>query len=241
MKHFSIRLIPSLAIALVTLLSTSAEAQLFGKRTMGGSFQPRVGPGASRTDTAVEDTGNIQGSERFLRENRSGRDFVGSDRREQQGFVGSQQALGTGRVRAATEGLETADDPTARINPPLAPLRPKAMYYPKLVIDIQTFSLLNEPVANLPSPNTTINRSQNYSVIGDSSNNVNSTNNSDSRVTTERRLAKWSNGSAKMTREGERVVLTGIVTSKAHAEQIEILLSLEPGIYSIDNRLEYPK
>lgn len=241
MKYFSLQLILSFALALVTLLPTSAKAQLFGKRTVGGSFQPRVGPGASRTDTAVEDTGNIQGSERFLRENRSGRDFVGSDRREQQGFVGSQQALGTGRVRAATEGLETADDPTARINPPLSPLRARAMYYPRLVIDTQTFSSLKEPVENLPSPNTTTKRSQSYSVIGDSSINTNSITKSDYRITAERRLAKWSNGSAKMTREGERVVLTGLVTSKAQAEQIEILLSLEPGIYSIDNRLEYPK
>jgi hypothetical protein len=241
MKYFSLQLIPTFALALVALLSTSADAQLFGKRTVGGSFQPRVGPGASRTDTAVEDTGNIQGSERFLRENRSGRDFVGSDRREQQGFVGSQQALGTGRVRAATEGLETADDPTARINPPLSPLRPRAMYYPRLILDTQTFSSMKNNTENLPSPSTTANRLQAFGAIGESSVSAKSTSKSDYRVTTEQRLVKWSDGSAKMTREGEAVVLTGRVASKSKAEQIEILLSLEPGIYSIDNRLEYPK
>jgi hypothetical protein len=241
MKISTLPLTLSLALVVVASLCTSAEAQLFGKRTVGGSFQPRVGPGASRTDTSVEDAGNIQGSERFLRENRSGRDFVGSDRREQQGFVGSQQALGTGRVRAATEGLETAEDPTARINPPLAPLRPKAMYYPKLVLDTLTFSPLKTSTENLPSPSTATNRVPSYSVIGDSTRNAKSNNKNDYRITTEQRLANWSDGTVKMTREGERVVLRGRVASKSQAEKIEILLSLEPGIYSIDNRLEYPQ
>jgi osmotically-inducible protein OsmY len=41
-----------------------------------------------------------------------------------------------------------------------------------------------------------------------------------------------------MVRDGEKVILKGTVSSAAEAEQLQILLSFEPGIYQIDNQLE---
>ena len=87
---------------LVLISGIAAEpsrcACVFGERSVGGM-------------------GLLKGNERFCG-NRSRRDFVGADRGEQSSFVGAQQALATGRVRAATEGLRIDSTNPARINRP---------------------------------------------------------------------------------------------------------------------------
>ena len=84
---------------------------------------------------------------RFIRGNRQRGDFVGSNRSDLTGFVGSTQAVGVGNVPSATSTLriETA---SARPNRPLGPLGKKGMYYPKL--DLESLDQ-GEPEVLVPS------------------------------------------------------------------------------------------
>ena len=70
-----------------------------------------------------------------MRENRDTAAFVGSSRQATEGFIGSVQALGSGRVPPATDSLAPAIDESLRINRPLPPLAPRGMYPPRLVLD----------------------------------------------------------------------------------------------------------
>src|SRR5690606_17235310 len=61
-----------LAVAvLIAVMAASARAQMFGPRQLGGSLSRRPAAGGG-------DFGSITGYERFLRENRGRREFVGS-------------------------------------------------------------------------------------------------------------------------------------------------------------------
>jgi len=57
------------------------------------------------------------------------------------------------------------------------------------------------------------------------------------RITPERRVTTLSNGSVTLTRNGDKGILTGTVSSAEEAERLKIMLSFEPGIYEIENRL----
>ncbi len=103
-------------VGLLLVSDTQAVAQLFTPRN--------------------SQSGILRGNERFLRSNRTRRSFVGSDRTEQKSFVGSQQAIATGQVRPATEGLRIETTDTRRINRPMAPQPARGMYYPRLELDL---------------------------------------------------------------------------------------------------------
>lgn len=220
-------------IAIATFFATSqvevAHGQMFGKRSLGATLRPQPRPGAAASTVTADATGEVEGSERFVRGNRSSRDFVGSDRREQSGFVGSQQALGTGRVVTATESLEAEADPTARINPPLPNLPPRAIYFPRLVLDPTSFSFSE---ANKKKD---IQDQQRFEMIEGA---IPLSSNEKFRVTAEQRVDRYSNGKVKLIRDGEKAILTGTVSNIAEAEQLQILLSFEPGIYQVENQLE---
>lgn len=124
-------------------VSSTAQAQLFGERRVGSPLSAQAGG-------TGQNPGNLTGSERFLRGNRSRRDFVGSDRSEADGFVGASQAIGVGRVPAATESLRI-DNSDTRLNRPVPPLAAKGMYYPRLELD--SASVL--PSASPPAPPAT--------------------------------------------------------------------------------------
>jgi hypothetical protein len=206
------------------------QAQMFGQRSFGGTLRPQPRPGQAAATATETATGEIEGTERFLRENRSRRDFVGSDRREQAGFVGSQQALGAGRVVAATESLRAEVDPTARVNPPLPALPPKAMYYPRIKLDANSFAALGSAIrqARLEAVNSNIDSMEGVIKLPQPDK---------YRITPEQRVTTLSNGSVKLTRLGDKGILTGTVSSAEEAEQLKILLSFEPGIYEIEDRL----
>jgi hypothetical protein len=203
---------------------------MFGQRSFGGTLRPQPRPGQAAATATETATGEIEGTERFLRENRSRRDFVGSDRREQAGFVGSQQALGAGRVVAATESLRAEVDPTARVNPPLPALPPKAMYYPRIKLDANSFAALGSAIrqARLEAVNSNIDSMEGVIKLPQPDK---------YRITPEQRVTTLSNGSVKLTRLGDKGILTGTVSSAEEAEQLKILLSFEPGIYEIEDRL----
>ena len=123
-------MLPLLVVTILAVAPRDAAAQLFGKRTLGGSsLSRRARPGA-----AAADTGSVTGDERFIRGNRSRRAFVGSDSQDVTSFVGSEQATATGNVTSTTTGLRPPPDESARINNPLPPLSATSLYYPRLVV-----------------------------------------------------------------------------------------------------------
>jgi hypothetical protein len=81
--------------------------------------------------------GGIQTNGRFVRGNRARGDFVGSNRTELKGFVGSGQALGVGRVTSAVENIKV-ESRAARINRPMPSQPKKGMYYPRLELDLSS-------------------------------------------------------------------------------------------------------
>ena len=70
------------------------------------SVTPNVGTGLVGGLSPLSPSLTLQnGPKRYLRGNRSRLDFVGSNRTDLSGFVGSEQALGIGRVLSAAENL----------------------------------------------------------------------------------------------------------------------------------------
>jgi len=129
MKHTNTK---HLCIAVLALLlsAESAQAQLFGNRSVGSPLRSRTSPMSNMSNQ--ETTGQLQGTERFVRGNRSRNDFVGSDRGELSGFVGSQQAIGVGRVRTTAEDFRVEAANTRNMNRAM-PVQPtRGMYYPRL-------------------------------------------------------------------------------------------------------------
>ncbi len=105
-------------LACLVLSSGWVNAQIFGSRDLGKSFSSRR---------------SLPPSNRFVRQNRSGAQFVGNDRQDQPGFVGNTQARQQGNVRAATESLRDRRPP--RINQPASFPAANVRYAPRLVAD----------------------------------------------------------------------------------------------------------
>ena len=154
----------SMLLSLTALLVQHelASGQLIGNRTLGApatslsqqrgtsaitsaTSSPSVGIGLAsaggigQAANAIGSLGNrLQvDSTRFVRGNRSRQDFVGSNRSDLTGFVGSGQAIGIGRVPSAVENLRI-ETTTTKINRPLPPQPTKGMYYPRLELDFET-------------------------------------------------------------------------------------------------------
>lgn len=150
-------LVAAIAVATLANGTSVAHAQLIGNRTVGnapGNIQQtppsgRLGAGSFTNMGANSGPmgaggmnlgttqGGIQANGRFVRGNRARGDFVGSNRTELRGFVGSGQALGVGRVTSAVENLKV-ETRAARINRPLPTQPKKGMYYPRLELDLSS-------------------------------------------------------------------------------------------------------
>lgn len=152
-----IALVAPFAVSALCNGCSVAHAQLIGNRTVGnapgniqqtppsgrlgaGSFTNMsansgpMGPGGLNLGTTQ---GGIQTNGRFVRGNRARGDFVGSNRTELKGFVGSGQALGVGRVTSAVENIKV-ETRAARINRPMPSQPKKGMYYPRLELDLSS-------------------------------------------------------------------------------------------------------
>jgi hypothetical protein len=198
------------------MTSGNVHAQLFGNRSVGNPIRSplerRAGPASSGASTGLSEVGVLSGNERFLRGNRSRQDFVGSDRNEQSGFVGSQQALGTGRVRAATDGLQIETTDERRINRPLPLLPAKGLYYPRLDIEVVDSQFFRERA-------------------------IRSQGNLNSQPTPLQRVQRLAGNEANVTFEGRIAVLYGIARSEKAATLAEVILSFEPGVDFVRNEL----
>lgn len=191
-----------------TLVVETAHAQLFGARTLGKPLT-RSSPASSAGASAMDSAGTVQGDERFLRENRSRGAFVGSNRDSLQGFVGSGQAIGVGRVRTSVESLREPPDRSAQINRPLAPLPARVMYYPRLSIS----------ASDMASPAFT------SSAVVER----------DERL--ESRLSKTAGSNIQVSHQEGRTVIRGYVESEAMIEKLRILASFEPHIDDVESQL----
>lgn len=195
-------------------LSESAWGQMFGSRTVGrplGNTSSRLGSAAGQ-GSAIGAANLVDGSERFLRENRSRNDFVGSDRRDTGGFVGSQQALGAGRVRAATEGLQIETTDASRINRPLPAQPTKGIYYPRLEIGFE-----------LAPKQESVERSLREDRVGLSRANE--------------RLRRIANSDVDLDIVAGVATLRGQVDSQRTRELMETIAGFEPGIRAVRNEL----
>lgn len=200
--------------------TTPAWGQLFGERTTGQPLQSRGGPARTAGAGAggEETVGTIQGDDRFLRENRARNEFVGSDRRSTQGFVGSQQALGSGRVRAATESLRPVQDDSSRINRSLPPIREGQMQHPRLVLGDGFPDPFGDGEGVPSSPGAAPRAARPAPELGE-------------------RLRRHTDGEIRVFRDGEVAILEGTVASREVAERLKLIASFEPGVYGIEDRL----
>ena len=198
-----------LCILVSSFIANPAQAQMFGARSVGGTISSPLSQGGSlNSNAAGSGAGTLTGNERFVRGNRSRRDFVGSDRTEQSGFVGSGQAIGVGRVPSATEGLRIQAIDTQRINRPIPAQSTKGIYYPRLEIGFDV------------KPST--------SVSPDALS-------ADERLLA--RVVQVTGDTVQLTLAGRTAILRGTVKSVRDAELAEQLLSFEPGIDRIQNDL----
>lgn len=198
---------------LLSMIATPVHAQLFGSRTVGRPINSPLnqggGLGPSGGAAGGATAGILDGSERFVRGNRSRREFVGSNRSSQTGFVGSTQAIGVGRVPAATEGLRIEQSAAPRLNRPLPPQRSRGLYYPRLELG---FSLPDTLVAPTEVAANQRMLDRIYGVAGDS---------------------------VDLTISGRTAILRGTVENARAAELAEQLLSFEPAIDHVQNELVY--
>lgn len=123
------RLLVAVLLLIGLALSSEAAAQMFGQRTLGRPLTR----GSARRSVAIPQTaetvGQIQGTERYLRGNRSARDFVGASV-DRSTFVGQQQAELTGPVVSAVRDLRPQRE--VNLNQALRQSRSAQLYSPRL-------------------------------------------------------------------------------------------------------------
>ncbi len=212
----------SLLMAILNVLFQHeiASGQLIGNRAVGAPLsslsQQRAGGNAAAPNLGIGQASNAIGSlgsrmqvnnTRFVRGNRSRQDYVGSNRTDLDGFVGSGQALGVGRVPSSVENFRI-ETTKSKINRPLPPQPAKGMYYPRLEIDFEKAFPQADVLREGPA----------------------SVNISD-------RVAQFSDGNAIITMSGTTAILRGTVNSVRTSELLVQLLSFEPGIDRVKNEL----
>jgi hypothetical protein len=131
------RLTVSIVLLLLIGLADRAAAQMFSSRADRPSLSERL-RGRQRAQrgtgpAAAETVGTVEGSERFIRGNRSATDFVGADLAEQQTFVGAQGVELTQEVRTAVEDLRPTRE--RDLNEQMRAPRGSRMYLPRLRVD----------------------------------------------------------------------------------------------------------
>ena len=218
------------AVVILAMLQSAAHAQLFGNQAIGSSpgtqlrspfgnagqsgrgTAPALGPAAGPApagQAGAAGPGMLDGNERFVRGNRPRQDFVGTARNDLTGFVGAGQAIGVGRVPSATDsfGLEATN--ATRVNKPLPKQPAKGMYYPRLVLDLET----QRPELN-----------SQFATVAAS-------------AEIQRRVKHAGGESVQVQIAGATAILRGSVDSKRTAELVVNVLSFEPGVDRVDNQL----
>ncbi len=179
------------------------------QRPANNTNTPGMGSGLTGGLSPLSPTLTLQnGPKRYLRGNRSRLDFVGSNRTDLSGFVGSEQALGVGGVPSAADSLRLETTRNAKTNKPLPAQPAKGMYYPRLEI---AFDIAPSQGELLP--------------VGDASMDI------------RERVAQVSGGSVNVMMSGNTAILRGTVSSVRTSELLTQLLTFEPGVSSVKNEL----
>jgi len=211
----------TLCTILVAVLGQQEKtyAQLIGNRPVSSpsaslqqrnasGLSPNIGTGLVGGNSPLSPSLTLQnGPKRYLRGNRSRLDFVGSNRTELSGFVGSEQALGVGQVPSAADSLRI-ETTKSKINKPLPTQPAKGMYYPRLEIAFDIAPSQGELLS-----------------VGDASMDI------------RERVAQVSGGSVNVVMSGNTAILRGTVNSVRTSELLMQLLSFEPGINGVKNEL----
>jgi hypothetical protein len=195
----------------LSVLGVQSEVmgQLIGNRTIGaaiGSSQPRAQAGNPNAGNSLSPS--ING--RFIRGNRSRNDFVGSNRTDQQGFIGSTQAIGVGRVQSSVDGLRVPNQRS--VNRPLPAQPATGLYYPKLDLDFGIAEETSDGLGETTRAETVFTEAQ-------------------------ERISKIAGAKINVVRVGGLAIVRGTVQSKKTEDLIVMLLGFEPGIDQIKNEL----
>jgi hypothetical protein len=216
----------SLVIGFISWQQQVCQAQLIGNRTnaMGGPISSPFGrqqPGTRATSnfgtglsnngvTAANNGFNSTVSGRFVRGSRSRNDFVGSNRTDQQGFVGATQAIGVGRVQSAVDTLRIPKDRTGNRPVPLQPA--SGMYYPRLEFD-ESFSI------------DTVEQSKDND------------GNEPPLQIIQNRMTRIAGTEIGLEMVGRLAIVRGQVDSQRQADLLVSLLKLEPGVDEVRNEM----
>lgn len=220
-RHVWFRMTLGTFLATVLVQQERTYAQLIGNRPVSSPTSssqqrpannlntPGMGSGLTGGISPLSPTLTLQnGPKRYLRGNRSRLDFVGSNRTDLSGFVGSEQALGVGGVPSAADSLRLETTRNAKTNKPLPAQPAKGMYYPRLEI---AFDVAPSQGELLP--------------VGDASMDI------------RERVAEVSGGSVNVTMSGNTAILRGTVSSVRTSELLTQLLTFEPGVNGVKNEL----
>jgi hypothetical protein len=191
------------AFLCVLVLSDSCYAQgLFGERSLGGSLSKRSRPGATSTSGATES------KPRFVRDERSDGDLVGSNSSAEAAsrFVGGQSTA-TAAVSSVTGLREEARPP---LNRPRI-IRPTGLYPERLTLSSDVLDI-GSTSSNI-SPDTPRISESLQSFI-------------QSRSLT-----------IEVSQADHSAILRGAVPSEADRQQTELLVKFEPGIQKVVNEL----
>jgi hypothetical protein len=201
----SVRNAPTLIVAFfcVLVFSDSCYAQgLFGQRSLGGSLSKRARPGATTTP------GTVESGRRFLRDERSVSDFVGSNTTAEavSGFVGGQSAV-TAAVSSITGLTEEARPP---LNRPRI-IRPTGLYAERLTLAPE---VLNDLTASRDKAMEAPRISESL-----------------------QSFIQARSVTLEVSPEDHSAILRGAVPSEADRQQTELLVMFEPGIQKVVNEL----
>lgn len=193
------------AVLIVTFVASDfAQAQMFNPMTgaRGTTFNSQAGWNAKASDV-----GSIKGSERFLRRNRSKKDFVGRDMSERRQFVGLTQGEISGSVTSSTAGLniEMANDANKRLTSATASR--KYMYDPRLRVSFEVV----RPTSQQTAQTITCQLVQS--------------------------LGRGLRGPVAVSVQNETATLKGQVATEHDRRLAALIVLLEPGISKIKNDL----
>jgi hypothetical protein len=188
------------AIAIL-LAVASIEAQDSGGRSLGQ-------PLSAGSSTLFGGRGTIIGSERFLRKNRSARDFVGADRDDASKFVGNIEANAGSGTNSSGPSVPVATDRSAEINKSLPTSTRNTIYEPVLVVEFEFPQI---------SP-TRVER--------------------DLSLRLSKMIPQLAAHSVVVSMEGRKAIVQGEVASESSKKLVETLIRFEPGVSSVDNRLQ---
>tara|TARA_B100000676_G_C17905595_1_gene747103 strand:- start:248 stop:913 length:666 start_codon:yes stop_codon:yes gene_type:complete len=206
-------------ILCVTLWSPALEAQLFGPRSIGRNVRGqglRTALPQVESTSATGSTSSSGAEPRYLRSQRSTRDFVGNDSQETARFVGNTTANNDGNAGDSVSGLR--EQPVVRVNR-VRIRRATGSYLPRLSV---AFAVPGSPTiqqkATPPAQtNPTVGESVRLSPLA--------------KFVQQHKL-----GISPDPRE-HAVRLTGTVPTERDRRIAELLVLFEPGVESVANDL----